>query len=319
MICSLESKEESWVIDSGVSFHATFLKEFFKNYVPGDLSKVYLENEQSCKIVGKGEVKIKWNGSGWELKNVGHIPDLTKNLISIGQLASEGYATVFHGDDWKISKGAMTIASGRNSGTLYKTAGACHLIAVATNENTNLWHKRLGHMSEKGMKVMHSKGKLPSLRSIENDICEDCIIGKQKRVTFQTSGRTPKKEKLELVHSNVWGPTTVPSVGGKHYFVTFIDDHSRKVWVYFLKHKSEVYEAFKRWKAMVKNDTGLKIKKLKTDNGGEYEDTKFKKFCHEHGIRMERIVPGTPQHNGVAERMNKTLTERAKSLRIQSD
>ena len=76
--------------------------------------------------------------------------------------------------------------------------------------------------------------------------------------------------------------------------MTFIDDHSRKVWVYFLKHKSEVFEAFKIWKAMVENETGLKIKKLRTDNGGEYEDTIFKKFFYENGIRMERIVPGTP-------------------------
>ncbi|BBH04062.1 Toll-Interleukin-Resistance domain family protein [Prunus dulcis] len=181
-----------------------------------------------------------------------------------------------------------------------------------------MWHQRLGHMSEKGMKIMHSKGKLPGLESVGIDMCEDCIFGKQKRVSFQTSGRTPKKERLELVHSDVWGPTTISSIGGKHYFVTFIDDHSRKVWVYFLKHKSEVFEVFKRWKAMVENETGLKIKRLRTDNGGEYEDTRFKKFCYEQGIRMERTVPGTPQHNGVAERMNRTLTERARSIRIQS-
>ncbi|KAK2378762.1 putative mitochondrial protein [Trifolium repens] len=318
LICSLESKEESWVLDSGASFHATSQKKFFENYVPGNLGKVYLGNEQSCEIVGKCEVKINLSGSVWELKNVRHIPDLTKNLISVGQLASEGYTTVFQGDAWKISKGAMTIARGKKSGTLYKTARTCHLIAIAVNENPNLWHQRLGHMSEKGMKIMHSKGKLPSLRSTEIDICEDCIFGKQKRVSFQTSGRTPKKEKLELVHSDVWGPTTVSSIGGKNYFVTFIDDHSRKVWIYFLKHKSEVFDAFKKWKAMVENETGLKIKKLRTDNGGEYEDTKFKKFCYENGIRMERTVPSTPQHNGVAERMNRTLTERARSLRMQS-
>lgn len=318
LICSLESKEESWVLDSGASFHATSQKEFFEKYVPGKFGKVYLGNDQPCDIIGKGVVKIKLNGSVWELKNVRHIPDLTKNLISVGQLASDGYTTVFHGDNWKISKGAMTIARGKKSGTLYKTAGACHLIAVAANENPNLWHQRLGHMSEKGMKIMHSKGRLPGLHSVKIDMCEDCILGKQKRVSFQTSGRTPKKERLELVHSDVWGPTTISSIGGKHYFVTFIDDHSRKVWVYFLKHKSEVFEAFKIWKAMVENETGLKVKKLRTDNGGEYEDTRFKKFCYEHGIRMERTVPGTPQHNGVAERMNRTLTERARSLRVQS-
>ena len=73
------------MLDSGASFHATSQKEFFKNYVSGNLGKVYLGNEQSCEIVGKGEVKIKLNGSVWELKNVRHIPDLTKNLISVGQ------------------------------------------------------------------------------------------------------------------------------------------------------------------------------------------------------------------------------------------
>nr|KYP40338.1 Retrovirus-related Pol polyprotein from transposon TNT 1-94 [Cajanus cajan] len=318
LICSLENKEESWVIDSGASFHATSQKELFENYVSGNLGKVYLGNEQSCEIVGKGVVKIKLNGSVWELKNVRHIPDLTKNLISVGQLASDGYTTIFQGEQWKISKGAMTIARGKKSGTLYKTTEACHLITVAANDNPNLWHQRLGHMSEKGMKIMHSKGKLPGLQSMEIEMCEDCIFGKQKRVSFQKGGRTPKKERLELVHSDVWGPTTVSSISGKQYFVTFIDDHSRKVWVYFLKHKSEVFEAFKMWKAMVENETGLKIKKLRTDNGGEYEDTRFKRFCYEHGIRMERTVPGTPQQNGVAERMNRTLTERARSMRVQS-
>jgi len=84
LTCSLESKEESSVLDSGAFFHATSQKEFFKNYVLGNLGNVYLGNEQSCKIVGKGEVKIKLNGSVWELKNVRHIPDLTKNLISVG-------------------------------------------------------------------------------------------------------------------------------------------------------------------------------------------------------------------------------------------
>ena len=124
----------------------------------------------------------------------------------------------------------MTIARGKNSGTLYMTAEArCSIAVAAGNENPNIWHQRLGHMSEKVMKIMHSKGKLPGLQSVEIDMCKDCILGKQKRVSFQTSGRTPKKERLELVHSYVWGTTTVSSISGKHYFVTFIDDHSRKV------------------------------------------------------------------------------------------
>ncbi|KAI5434133.1 hypothetical protein KIW84_021121 [Lathyrus oleraceus] len=91
------------------------VKEFFNNHVSGNLGKAYLGNEKSYEIVGKGVMKIKLGGSEWELKNVRHIPDLTKNLISVGQLASEGYTTVFHGDQWKISKGAMTVARDRHN------------------------------------------------------------------------------------------------------------------------------------------------------------------------------------------------------------
>jgi len=96
-------------------------------------------------------------------------------------------------------------------------------------------------MSAKGMKIMHLKDKLPRLQLVEIEMCEDCILRKQKRVSFQTSKRTPKKERLELFHSNVWVPITVPSIGRKQYIVTFIDDHFRKVWVYFLKHKSKIF------------------------------------------------------------------------------
>ena len=91
----------------------------------------------------------------------------------------------------------------------------------------------------------------------------------------------------------MWGQLQ-SSIGGKSYFVTFIDDHSRKVWVYFLRQKSEVHEVFKKWKAMVENETGLKVKKLRSNNGGEYEDGGFKKFCYENGIRLEKTLPGTP-------------------------
>uniref|UniRef100_A0A803NDX7 Retrovirus-related Pol polyprotein from transposon TNT 1-94-like beta-barrel domain-containing protein n=1 Tax=Chenopodium quinoa TaxID=63459 RepID=A0A803NDX7_CHEQI len=90
LICSLESKEESWVLDSGASFHATSNKNFFEKYVHRNLGQVYLGDDQPCDIVGQSNVKIKLNGSAWELKDVKHVPDLRKNLISVGQLACEG-------------------------------------------------------------------------------------------------------------------------------------------------------------------------------------------------------------------------------------
>ena len=93
-------------------------------------------------------------------------------------------------------------------------------------------------MSSQGLKCLHSKSKLSNLKSVEVNFCESCVLGKQKRVSFKKTGKVPVKKKLELVHTDVWGPASVSSTGGKQYFDTFIDDHSRKVWVYFLKHKS---------------------------------------------------------------------------------
>ncbi|XP_020263239.1 uncharacterized protein LOC109839218 [Asparagus officinalis] len=108
----------------------------------------------------------------------------------------------------------MVVARGTKTGSLYMTIDARGSIAVAEgSEDPNLWHQRLGHMSSKGLKVMQSNGKLPGLRSADIDLCESCILGKQKRISFKRVGRTPKEEKLELVHTDVWGPASVPSTG----------------------------------------------------------------------------------------------------------
>ena len=87
--------------------------------------------------------------------------------------------------------------------------------------------------------------------------------------------------------------------------------------MYFLKIKSDVFGAFKTWKAMVKNDTDLKIKTLQSDYGGKYINAEFQRYCDENGIKMRRTVLGNPQQNGVAERMNKTLNEHVRSMRLE--
>ena len=110
------------------------------------------------------------------------------------------------------------------------TSSSRDIIAVAhASIDTSLWHRRLGHMSEKGVKMLLSKGKLSELKSIDFDMCESCILGKQKKVSFLKIGRTLKAEKLELVHTNLWGPSSVTSLGGSRYYITFIDDSSRNV------------------------------------------------------------------------------------------
>ena len=143
--------------------------------------------------------------------------------------------------------------------------------------------------------MLLSKGKLPELKSIDFDMCESCILGKQKNVSFLKTGRTPKAEKLELIHIDLWGPSSVAFLGGSRYYITFIDDSSRKVRVYFLKNKFDIFKTFKKWNAMVEIETSLKVKYLRSDNGGEYIDGRFSEYCAAQGIRMEKTILETPQ------------------------
>ena len=85
-------------------------------------------------------------------------------------------------------------------------------------------------------------------------VCEACQFGKQTRNAFPYD-RNVSKRALDVVHSDVWGPTKMTSIGGYRYYVSFIDDHTRKVWVYFMKEKSEVFTHFQNFKIL-----GLKSK-----------------------------------------------------------
>jgi hypothetical protein len=174
-------------------------------------------------------------------------------------------------------------------------------------------------MSEKGMHILHKRNLLPDLKQIDLDFCEHCVYGKQKRVIFLRFGKEKKNERLELVHTDVWGLAQVSSLGGSHYYVTFIDDATRKTWVYCIRQKSDVFDTFKKWKALVENETRKSLKCLRSDNGGEYYNKGFDDYCSYHGIRREKTVPQTPQENGVSERMNRTIMECARSMRLHAD
>ena len=144
--------------------------------------------------------------------------------------------TTFHDDSCKIMEGAMIMAHGKKEGTLYMTSGFTISISVASSDvDAGTWRRRLGHMSKKVMKVMLSKGKLPGLKSIDLYFCEDFVYGKQRKGSFSKAKKSPKAERLVLVHTDVWGKTSVPSLSGSLYFVTFIESACRKIWIHFLK------------------------------------------------------------------------------------
>ena len=132
-------------------------------------------------------------------------------------------------------------------------------------------------------------------------------------MSFPSSAKRANKI-LELVHSDVFGPVSVPSLGKSVYYVSFIYEFSRNTWIYFLRKKSEVFDKFKEFKALVENQTEKKINTLRTDNGGEFCSKEFEEFCKKCGIARQKTTPYTHQKNGVAERMKKTLMEKARSM-----
>lgn len=140
-----------------------------------------------------------------------------------------------------------------------------------------MWHRRLGHLNIPDLKSLRN---LATGIAFKNDAdvgtCIPCIMGKQHRLPFKGPGKRAKKL-LELVHTDLCGPTDI-STNNSRYFFTLIDDFSRKTFVYFLENKSEVLNVFKEWKTYVENQTGEKLKCLRSDNGTEYVNQGLRKL-----------------------------------------
>lgn len=120
-------------------------------------------------------------------------------------------------------------------------------------------------MSEKELLELHKQKLLDIKEMNELKSCENCILGKSKRIKFSQATRTIQ-EKLSYIHADLWGTARVVTMEGTRYFMSLIDDKSRKVWIYLLKTKDEAFSVFKVWKRKVENHTGLKVKNLKIDN-----------------------------------------------------
>jgi len=185
-----------------------------------------------------------------------------------------------------------------------------------SKEVSNLWHYRYPHLIFKGLSTLAKKEMVKGLPIIEeiDDKCSDCAIGKQHR------NATPKMEswratkKLELIDSDICGPINPTSNAGSRYFITFIDDYSRKTWIYLLQDKSSAFDIFRRFKALVEKESNCQIQCLRTDRGGEFTSASFNDFCSINGIKRQLTTAYTPHLNGVSERKNRTLMNMVRSM-----
>ena len=140
---------------------------------------------------------------------------------------------------------------------------------------------------------------------VNEQVCEGCLVGKQHRNPFPKVSSNRASEFLATIHSDVCVPIYVESLGKSRYFVTFIDYASRYTRYYFIQQKSEVLEKFKEFVNLTTNQTGKKVKKLRSDNGGEFCSKEFAKYLMERGIVNHTTTPMNPEQNGVAQRMNR--------------
>jgi hypothetical protein len=144
-------------------------------------------------------------------------------------------------------------------------------------------------------------------------LCKGCALGKYTKIAFLSSDSRAAGI-LDLIHSDVCGPMSSASLTSSLYYVVFIDDFSRKSWIFFMKTKGQVLSRFQEFKALVENQIGKKITVLRLDNGGGYTSKEFMEFCAGEGIRRELTVPYNPQQNGVAERKNRAIVGAARDM-----
>ena len=137
-------------------------------------------------------------------------------------------------------------------------------------------------MSEKGLNSLVKKKLLPGVTSGTLKRCAHCLVEKQNKVSFHKHTPLRKADVLELVHSDVCGPLKVRSLIGALYFVTFIDNYSRNMWVYTLKTNDQVFDVFNQFHALVKKQTGKKLNCILTNNSNEYRG-KFKEYSRQQG------------------------------------
>nr|GEV61173.1 hypothetical protein [Tanacetum cinerariifolium] len=195
------------------------------------------------------------------------------------------------------------------------------LFTKATIDESNLWHRRLGHINFKTMNKLVKGNLVRGLptKVFENDnTCVACKKGKQHRASCKTKPISSVDQPLYRIYTDLFGPTFVKSLNKKSYCLVVTDDYNRFTWVFFLATKDETSPILKTFITGLKNQLSLKVKVIKSDNGTEFKNNNLNQFYRMNGIKREFSIPRTPQQNGIAERKNRTLIEAARTMLADS-
>ena len=341
LISSTMNRSDEWFIDSAATKHMTNDRSILENFVEYQQPKnIYLGDSTMIHALGEGKVRLPTVNSSHDvvldLHKVLFVPKLTKNLLSVPAMALMGAEIRFDKDKCLILKDSKEFVIGHLLSDKLYTVNTIEYAQVSKTDSAQsleVWHCRLGHLNYTYVNQLVKKEMVDGLKcEIETQPqkeCEACVLGKMQKKPFPKQSQHRATRPYEIVHSDVCGPMQVESKGGSRYMLTFTDDYSRYTTAYFIKSKSEVLSKFKEYVNSVEKHTGQQIMKLnilaeddvkvlRSDNGGEYTSNNFAKFCVKKGISREFTVPYCPQQNGVAERMNRTIMEGARSMLYQA-
>jgi transposase InsO family protein len=346
---SSSAKACDWLLDSGASMHLCHTREWFADFTPISGKSVVLADGRVIPVLGRGRIDVDITVAGHSshntLNEVLYVPGIAANLLSVAKMTEAGLQLSFHGRHCVIRsrQGAVIARAEKQDNRLYRvsararsTRGAtttqeANLVlglaatAVASPEKCSLQlaHQRMGHINFTSLQQIHSRHLATDIpwttaepeHQAQASVCDSCQMGKSHRAAMPQAATQRMTQALELVHSDICGPMRTASLHGRAvYFITFIDDYTRFTVVYAIRHKSEAFQCFLAYKAYAENATGKRLRRLRSDGGGEYNSGQFNDYLRAHGITRQTTPAYTPEHNGVAERANRTLVESAKCM-----
>ena len=326
----ISEKAKSWYLDSGATRHMSNNRENFVNLDKTEKLKVYTAADNFINSEGSGIVHLQMKSTknaanSVKLKNALYVPGLRNNLISVSKVTNNDYTVTFAKTHATVNRedGSVALTATKHDDLYVVNEGPNYAMFSYDKVDENLikWHQRYGHLNINDLQKMKNTEMVSGITfaSKTNEIgCEICAKCKIHALPFKRS-ETRETQVLGLIHSDICGPMNTESLGGAKYFVTFIDDYSRYTETTMLRNRSDALQAFKNFKKKVENETGQRIKKLRTDNGKEYLSNNFNKLLEEDGVSRQFTVEYTPQQNGVAERANRTLVEMARCIMLEAD
>lgn len=305
----------SFVVDSGAS--QNFISDLYIQCMTNiknleEPIKINTANGEKLMAYQSGCLPIKCGNVKFTIEGL-VVANLAYNLLSVRKLLEKPNEIIFVNKYAKITFYNGSTVFAYNNGKLYILQGeiltADGVAAICSAEGM-LWHRRLGHTSSKTLQRL----QLP----LNNNVCNACMKGKATRLPFKTLERPRSRQVLELLHSDIAGPSNIPTIQGEIYFQTIIDDYSHYCVVFLLKQKSEAVDNIINYIRRYENEFEKTVKRIRCDNGGEYTCSKLREFCSLKGIALEYSLPYSPASNGVAERMNRSLYNKARTMLVET-